>query len=222
MYHASVPRALIRSRGGTLVLAAAVLLAPAAGAQMIGAPVLQNAFSNPGITVAVNYSGGTNHKVIAGAGAWAPASGRFQLSAGGGVLSPDSGDSELDYGGRLAIPLRSFGPAFGLAVFAGAGVVKLGDTRIMQVPAGLGLGYRRRLGETRGISVYATPFYSWSRTTGDTPVRSGLFRAGAGVDVSLTRAIGATIGIEAGAKADPGKPGATGTLWGVGLSYAFH
>lgn len=221
MYHASVPRALVRSRGGTLVLAAAVLLAPPARAQMPGAPVLQNAFSNPGFTVAVNYSAGTDHRVIAGAAAWAPASGRFQVSAGAGMFTPDAG-AELDYGGRLAVPLRSFGTAFGLAVFAGAGAVKAGGTRLLQVPAGIGLGYRRRLGESRGISLYVTPFYSWSRTTGDVPLRSGLFRVGGGVDLSLTRSIGATAGVEAGAKADAGKPGATGTLWGVGLSYAFH
>lgn len=191
---------------------------------MLGAPVLQNAFSNPGITVAANYGGSSDHTTFAGAAAWAPGSARWQFSAGAGVITPKDGDTELNIGGRLAVPVKTFGStkAFGVAVFAGAGGAKIGLTHVLQVPVGVGLGYRRALGATRGISLYATPFYSWTQSDSVATERSGLVRASIGVDVSLTRSIGATAGFESGAKAREGKAGATGSLWGVGVSYAFR
>lgn len=216
-------RTFFRIGSGALVVAGALGGSPA-DAQMLGAPVLQNAFSNPGITVAANYGGGSDYATFAAAGAWAPGSARWQFSAGAGVISPKDGDGALNIGGRLAVPIKTFGStkAFGVSVFAGAGGAKIGDERLLQVPMGLGLGYRRALGATRGISLFATPFYSLSQSDSAGIERSGLVRGSIGMDVSLTRSIGATVGFETGAKARVGEAGATGSLWGVGVSYAFR
>lgn len=210
--------------GWVAFVVAGALGGSSAGAQMLGAPVLQNAFSNSGITVAVNYGGGSDYATFAVAGAWAPGSARWQFSAGAGVISPKDGDGALNIGGRLAVPIKTFGrtKAFGVSVFAGAGGAKIGETSFLQAPVGLGLGYRRAIGATRGISLYATPFYSLSRSDSSGIERSGLVRGSIGVDLSLTRSIGATVGFETGAKARAGEAGATGSLWGVGVSYAFR
>lgn len=53
-----------------------------ADAQMLGVPVLQNGFSNPGITVAVNYGTADSIRGYGVAAAWAPPSGLFQVSGG--------------------------------------------------------------------------------------------------------------------------------------------
>ena len=57
-----------------------------------------------------------------------------------------------------------------------------------------------------------------------TPMTAGLgvVRASFGVDVTVLPRLGATLGIETGAKAKDGDPGPTGTVLGAGLSYAFR
>ena len=96
------------------------------------------------------------------------------------------------------------------------------------MPLGLGLGYRRRLGEARAVSVFATPFYQWTRVSGveaaegEEPELDGnLFRVSLGAEVLLTRRIGATLGYELGATAEEGRPGQTGGIFGAGVSFVF-
>jgi hypothetical protein len=197
-------------------------------AQMLGVPVLQNGFSNPGLTAAVNYGTAEGVRGFGLAGAWAPASGRFQFSGGIGGYDRDVDKTWITYGGRAAVPLTGLtgNGSFGVAPFAGLGAASRGGTSIMHVPVGIAAGYRRALGETRAISVYGSSFYGWSRLTSDVEdaetVSSGVIRFSGGLDVALTPGFGVTIGYEVGAKADADEPGPTGSVFGIGLSYAFR
>lgn len=215
------------------ILRVLVLMIPGAlDAQMPGAPVLQNAWANPGITGAVNFATGGGSRVIAGAGAWAPGSGRFQLSAGLGTRNAEVGGSGLAFGARVAVPVFSFaGGAFGVAGFLGAGAAREPDALLdpqgeaggttTQVPIGAAVGYRRALGFIRGVSVYGAPFYTYNRlTVGDSSVSASAFRFSFGADVGVTNRIGVTVGAEMGGSAKTGMPGPTGTIWGLGASYA--
>ena len=199
-----------------------------AHAQMLGVPVLQNGFSNPGITAAINYGTAEGVRGYGLAGAWAPASGRFQVSGGIGGFDPDEDKAWLTYGGRAAVPLTGLTGtgAFGVAPFAGLGAASRKGTNLMHVPVGVAAGYRRALGSTRAISVYGSSFYDWTRLTSDDvdieAVSKGVIRFSGGLDVALTPRFGVTIGYEAGAKADAGEPGPTGSIFGIGLSYAFR
>jgi hypothetical protein len=206
-------------------------------AQMPATPVLQNAWANAGITVAADYGKAQNASAFAAALAWAPAQSRFQLSAGAGVVRADSGGSRGGYGARLSIPVRSFASgALGVAVFGGVGVTSTDLTTttgattttsrvtFSSFPVGAALGFRHALGSTRGISAYVAPFYMISRQTGDTSAKAtgGAIRASIGVDVTLARQIGLTLGYEAGAKAKENTPGPQGGVFGVGVSYALR
>lgn len=227
----TVQTSLVRTRGfdcpGRLPLALVclgVLVGPSMHAQMLGTPVLQNAFSNPGITVGVNYGTAKSIRGYGLATAWAPANGRFQVSAGIGAFDPDSDKRWPTYGGRVAVPLTRWTGSgnFGVAPFAGIGTASRDDVTLLHIPAGVAAGYRRALGTTRAISVYASPFYSWNRVSAAGSESGGLFRISGGVDVAVTPAIGLTLGYESGAEADPGEPGASSGSFGIGLSYAFR
>jgi hypothetical protein len=218
------------SRAGAAV---ALLVAVQVGvqplhAQMLGLPVLQNGFSNPGITAAVNYGTAEGVRGYGVAGAWAPASGRFQVSAGIGGYDPDEGKTWVTYGGRVAVPLTGLTGkgSFGVAPFAGLGAATNAGLALMHVPVGVAAGYRRALGATRAISVYGSSFYGWTRFTSDVAgaptVSSSLLRFSGGLDVALTPGLGITIGYEAGKNAADDEPGPTGSLFGIGLSYAFR
>lgn len=222
--NSSMPRAVIAA--GAL-LAGAAVLSPL-DAQMPGVPVLQNGFSNPGVTAAVNYGTAEGVRGYGLAAAWAPASGRFQVSGGVGGYDPDEGKTWLSYGGRVGVPLTMFtgNGSFGVAPFAGLGAANREGTAIMHVPVGIAAGYRRAIGDTRAISVYGSSFYGWTRLTSDVEgvetVSNGLIRFSGGLDFALTPGLGVTIGYEAGAKADDGEPGPIGSVFGIGLSYAFR
>lgn len=214
-----------------VALAIAIGLAgtPRAGiAQMLGVPVLQNGFSNPGITVAVNYGTATSVRGYGLAGAWAPASGRFQFSGGIGGFDPDSGKTWATYGGRFAMPLTRFtrNGNFGIAPFAGIGAANREGMSLLHIPVGIAAGYRRGLGATRAISVYGSSFYGWSRATSDAEsdanVSRGLIRFSAGLDVTVIPSVGLTLGYELGATADGDEPGPGSSIFGIGLSYAFR
>jgi hypothetical protein len=197
-------------------------------AQMLGVPVLQNGFSNPGVTAAVNYGTAENIRGYGLAAAWAPVSGRFQVSGGIGGYDRDEGKTWLTYGGRVGVPLTMFTGTgnFGVAPFAGLGAASREGIGIMHLPVGVAAGYRRALGATRAISVYGSSFYDWTRVTSDVEdvetVSKGLIRFSAGLDVAVTPRFGLTVGYEAGATADDGEPGPTGSVFGIGLSYAFR
>lgn len=222
----------MRSQLSAVVLAA--VAAASAGAQMPGAPVLQNAWATPGIVGAVNYGGGSDGSVIAGAVGWTPGSGRFQISGGLGSRSMTGAGSSFAYGARAAMPLFGGGAsAFGIAAFAGVGgssatkdktasapAPGVVDTTAstMNIPLGAALGWRHAIGSNHGISAYATPayiLYSGGSSNG------GVFRVALGADVGITSAIGATVGVGFGGSRARALGGPSGTQYGVGVSYAF-
>ena len=213
-------------------LAAAFLLLPAtprmATAQMLGVPVLQNGFTNPGITLAVNYGTVESARGYGVAGAWAPASGRFQFSGGVGQFDADEEKAWITYGGRFAMPLTRFTGtgSFGVAPFAGIGAANRDGLSILHIPVGVAAGYRRALGATRAVSAYGSSFYGFTRLTSDSEAdvseKNGLIRFSLGVDVTVIPALGLTLGYEFGAKADVGEPGSPGSMFGIGLSYALR
>ena len=223
---------MLQSASRTAVVSTVLLAVQAIGApleaQMLGVPVLQNGFSNPGITAAVNYGTAEGVRGYGLAAAWAPASGRFQVSGGIGGYDPDEGKTWMTYGGRVGVPLTALTGtgSFGVAPFAGLGAASREGTSIMHLPVGVAGGYRRALGATRAISLYASSFYGWTRLTTDVedvdPVSKGLIRFSGGLDVAIMPAFGVTIGYEAGQTADVGEPGPTGSVFGIGLSYAFR
>lgn len=222
--HAPRPSAAVPMALPALALAA--LFAPAlAHGQLPGAPVLQNAFANPGITAGANYADGDATTLIAGAVAYSPGAGRVQLSAGIGQLKVDEADfSATAWGARVAVPLLSFaGGRAGVAPFLGVGGASKDSVKLLQVPTGLGAGWRMGLGATRALSFYATATYLWARTTvGDEKVSDGRVRFAAAADVTVVRNLGLTLGYEAGAEAGDDEAGPAGPILGVGLSWAFR
>ncbi len=218
-------RRTVTQWGGRTWLAAALLvLAPVSlPAQMLGVPVLQNAFANPGFTVAANYATEEDAQAYGLAAAWSPGGARFQISGGAGAFAPDEGSTMGTAGLRVMVPVTNlFGGSLGIAAFAGAGGGSRDELSIVSVPVGAAIGYRLALAG-RGVSLYAAPFYSWSRATieGEDAVNAGVVRGSVGLDVGLFRTLGITAGAEFGAKPDEGDPGPQGTRFGIGLSYAF-
>lgn len=196
--------------------------------QMLGVPVLQNGFSNPGITVALDYGTADSVRGYGVAAAWAPASGFLQVSGGIGGYDADTGKTWPTYGGRIAMPLTRFTGtgSFGVAPFLGIGAANRDGMSLMHVPVGVAAGYRRALGTTRAISVYGSSFYSWTRATNDAETddtqSKGLIRFSLGLDVTVISSLGLTLGYELGATADAGEPGARSSMFGIALSYALR
>jgi hypothetical protein len=198
-----------------------------AEAQLPGLPVLQNSFVGPGFAAAVNGGGGSGASAYAAALGWAPSSARFQVSIGAGAFV-SGGETGGAFGARVAVPVFSFmNGNLGVAAFAGVGGAQGpraqgGRVGLGQAPIGAAVGYRRALGATRGLSVYAAPFFGYFRNDfGDNTTSAGLFRFSIGADFAVTRALGVTAGLEAGQGRSGEDPGASGTIWGAGISYAF-
>lgn len=208
---------------GAASAAALLLLAGSLGAQMPGVPVLQNAFTAPGFVAAVNGGAIEDARAGALAASWTPGSGRFVLSAGVGMLFPDEGDDALAWGSRVSVPLpRPSSGNFGVGLFVGVGGANPDAGSVTQIPAGISIGWRRPLGATRALSLYAAPFYNHSRvSSGDETLSAGHVRISAGLDIALTPSLGVTAGVEAGQEADVDEPGPTGIGFGLGISYAF-
>ena len=207
------------------VLAAALLARPIpALAQIPSVPVLQNAFTNPGVTVAANFGTADNIRNYGAAAAWAPASGRLQVSAGAGIVDPDEGDTATGLGARIAVPVRTFrDETLGVGLFGGAGFAK-SEVWEFRFPIGASAAYRRALGTTRAISVHASPFVLVSTCDCDALNVSGsaLFRISFGVDVIVMPGLGLTLGYEAGANAKDADAGPRSGVFGIGVSYAFR
>lgn len=203
---------------------AALVLAASAGGQMPDAPVLQNAWSTPGLVGAVDIGGGSGGTAYAGAVS-VGVGGRLQLSGGIGYQTRTGMSSRTVYGIRAALPLSSPTSSFGFAPFAGVGGGSgagsdAADSVVSttQVPIGLALGWRRAIGGTHGISLYTSPsyvLYSGGSKSG------GLVRVGLGADVGLTNNVGVTVGTELGQTRPRGVGGPSGVLFGLGVSYAF-
>jgi hypothetical protein len=218
--------AIMSPRHVTRVIAA-VLCAGWSGAmaQMPGVPVLQNAFANAGLTIGVNYGRSEDLQAYAGALAWAPASARFQVTGGFGTVDPDVGDRSSAWGARASVPITQtmMDGKLGIGAFAGVGGASQNNVSLLHVPVGASVSWRTRLGERRGISFYAAPFYSWTRRRlSDVSTNNGLVRASFGVDVAVVPSLGVTVGYELGQTAGANEPGATGGTFGVGISYALR
>jgi hypothetical protein len=201
-----------------------IVYSAGAEAQMPGAPVLQNAWATPGIVGALDIAGGPDGSVYAAAASWTPGMGRFQISGGLGFQSRSGSSSRAVYGARVAIPLGGAASTFGFGAFAGIGGGAAAKATspdstpsTMQIPVGAALGWRHAIGANHGLSVYATPsyvFFSGGSSTG------GLFRTSIGADFGITSSLGATAGVEFGASRGKGVGGPSGTLYGLGISYA--
>ena len=199
--------------------AMAALAAPSrAGSQVPGLPVLQNAFSNPGLGLGANAGGGGGDSYFGLAGAWAPGNGRFQLSAAAGAQKANDANRGA-YGGRASVTVwTNRAGNLGAGAFAGfGGAPRTSDdgvvtnAAIASVPVGATISYRRPLGARRGFSVYASPMYRWTRLTvddgsltDDQTTSDGAFRFALGLDIGITRSLGGTIGGEFGSGGSDG------------------
>jgi hypothetical protein len=215
---------MLAARIAALGGAAVVSMTSASRAQLPGSPVLQNAFANPGITGAVDYANLGGSTSYAGALAWAPGTARFQLSAGIGAQTRKGTSTRTVYGARINMPVLGAASSFGASVFAGYGAISGGgatDSTVIQsiIPVGATVSYRLAVGGSRGISVYGSPVYE-SIARGGGAARVSVFRGDLGVDIGITPAIGATLGIEFGGKQDPGSGKPSGTAFGAAISYA--
>ena len=195
-----------------VVAIGALSVASPAYGQVPGLPVLQNAFSNPGFGLGANAGGGGGESYFGLAGAWAPRNGRFQLSAGAGAQKANDANRGA-YGGRASATVwTSRAGNLGVGAFAGFGGAPrtssdgvITNAAVASVPVGATVSYRRPLGARRGFSVYGSPMYRWTRftvddgsLTDDQTISDGAFRFALGLDIGITRALGATIGGEFG------------------------
>jgi len=187
------------------VLIGLTAIAASAAAQVPGAPVLQNAFANPGLAVAADFGGGPGQSFYGAAAALGLGTGKLQLSGAAGAAH-GNGATRGAYGARLSASVWS-SSAGALAVAAFGGVGGAPRTRsanivtnpaVLSIPAGVSLGYRHPLGSTRGLSAYVSPFYRWRRTDSGTVVSKGSMRVSLGLDFAFSQSFGATFGAELG------------------------
>src|SRR3569623_1576867 len=104
-----------------MVIAFSLAQVSIARAQMLGAPVLQNAFTNPGVTVGINFGTGSDLSSYGAAVSWSPMSAKYALSGGIAYLDPKFGSGTATYGARLMVPVFHRFPQFGIAPFVGMG-----------------------------------------------------------------------------------------------------
>lgn len=199
----------------TLAIAISVTLVAMSTAlgQIPGAPVLQNAFANPGLAVAANFGGGGGQSLLALAAGWGLGSGRILVSAAAGAQRVNEATRGA-YGGRASMTAwTSAGGSLGIAGFAGIGGAPrtrandvMTNPAIFTVPLGLTVGYRRNIGTARGISAYASPIYRWTRLTADDDgtVSDNNFRFALGLDFSFNPSLGVTVGGEFGSRSSEG------------------
>ena len=193
-------------------------------AQAPGLPVLQDAFFSRGFGIGVDAAGGDGTSTRAVAASYSPLSGTLQLVAGAGTMR-FSKASSTSYGVRAAFRFRTFGAQrqIGAAIFVGAGGAGAKETRVARAPFGLSLAYRRALGTTRALAVYAAPYYDATRVTraDGSADKGSRFRSGIGADVAITPSIGAGLGVDIGGKGAVGSSLAGSTQFGGGVSYHF-
>jgi hypothetical protein len=221
-------RSAAAGRGaGRWLLAVVIGAATARGvaAQAPGLPVLQSAFYVRGFAIGADAAGGNGTRTGAAALSYSPLTGTLIVVGGIGSVHA-AGISETTTGFRVAYRFRTFGAdrQIGAALFLGAGGAGTKKTtRVRSTPIGLSFAYRRALGETRALALYAAPYYDATRVTPPTGVAktTSRFRAGLGADVAVTSSIGAGIGLDIGAAAPTNAPLLATTLFGGGLSYHF-
>lgn len=208
---------------GITVAVATMAVASAAGGQVPGVPVLQNAFANPGVAFALNVGGGGGQNFFGAAGGLGLSGGRFLVSGAAGVQRANQ-STRGAYGARVSASVwTSSGGALGVGAFAGVGGAPrtrddnsvTRNSAVFNIPAGLTIGYRRPLGDTRGFSVYASPMYRWARTeANDVSLSSGNVAGAVGVDFAVSQSIGVTAGAEFGRSA-----GATSSTYGLAVTF---
>lgn len=245
MHDASVDRGELRPRGLRRAIrhcagiVTVLVVSVAANAQMMSAPVFQNGWATPGIVVAINATGGGGGSVVGGAGAWAPRSGRVQLTGGAGYEARTGRGSTVAYGMRVAFPIGSPSSEVGLAPFVGiggggggttdGGIAVVGPISFIlpdtmasttKIPFGVGFGWRKATPGSggSGYSIYVTP--SFTIFSGGTKA-DALFRTALAADIGLSGSFGATAGIEFGMTRSSALGGPDGVMYGVGLSYSF-
>lgn len=224
------PTMTIRHRRALSGAFAAALMCFAANvaAQVPGIPVLQNAFSNPGLAVAANFGSGSGQSYYGVAAAWGMGSeGALSISGAAGAQRGNDATRGA-YGARVAARIwSSSGGALGAGGFVGLGGAPRTRTdgivtnpAVMTIPIGVSVGYRRALGRTRGISAYLSPFYRWVRTASDSVVSSGALRVSGGVDFSFSSSLGVTVGGDVGGagKSNGASKSSSGAL-GVAISF---
>ena len=201
--------------------AAAAVLAPgAARAQIPGLPTLQSPFAAPQVAVGANGARGDSVSVVGVAAAWTPRSARLQFTGGAAAVTRRS-RTGVGAGARAYLPLRTFaGQTVAAGVFLGAGGDRVAGATTLATAFGGSVGYRRALGETRAVAVYAAPFYGYNRVSAG-GANSSLLRVSVGADVVLVRRVGLSAGLETGQVAGDGEPGPARTVTGAGLTYAF-
>ena len=205
------------------LLAGSATMGTVAGAQVPGAPVLQNAFANPGLVIAANFAGGSGQSYYGAAAGWGLGGGKLMLSGGAGAEHGNNATRGA-YGGRAAATVwSSFSGSLAAAAFAGVGGAPrtrsngiVTNPATLQIPAGVSFGYRRAFGTTRGVSAYVSPMYRWARTSTDIETTtSSNFRVAVGLDIGLTASFGVTLGGEFGGN----NGGGSGGLFGAALSF---
>jgi hypothetical protein len=116
--------------------------------------------------------------------------------------------------------MRLMGGAVGLGAFGGLGGASQSSMGVLV--GGISAGYRRPMGSL-GVSLHAAPSYQrTSVTAAGQTVSAGVIRFSAGVDVSVGGRYGATLGLESGGSPKADEPGARGTVFGLGFSYALR
>lgn len=205
-----------------LVLVAALIAANGAGAQIPGAPVLQNAFANQGLAFAANFGSGGDQSLFAVAAGWGLGSGRILVSGAAGAQRINE-TTRGAYGARASATVwTSGGGSLGVGAFAGIGGAPrtraegvTTNAALMTIPAGVTAAWRRPMGTSRGFSAYVSPLYRWSRVTTDDAgsASEGNVRFAGGVDFSFNPSLGVTLGGELGS----GDTGAT--LLGLAISW---
>ena len=210
------PRRAVRAAA-----AAMTVLAPAAAqAQIPGLPTLQSPFASPQVAVGANGARGDSVSVVGVAAAWTPQSARLQFTGGAAAVTRQS-RTGVGAGARAYLPLRTFaGQTVAAGVFLGAGGDRVSGATTLATTLGASVGYRRAVGETRAVAVYAVPFYSYNRRTG-AGANSSLLRVSLGADVVLVPRVGLSAGVETGQRPGDGGPGPARTVTGAGLTYAF-
>jgi hypothetical protein len=234
-------RSLPRAAPALVALIAAPLVRRAA-AQLPGIPTAPGAFVGPGIGVAANL-GAERTSGIGGeserrwsyglAGAYAPASARWQVAGGAAAQQWGEGYKSpgLAFGGRATVPVWRRG-RLGASAFAGIGFARAsfedegepGDqddaASLRQIPIGASVGLRGALG-TRAWSLSVSPqFVLYQFAVGDESLDASRLRVGVLGEVALTSRIGIGVAFEDGARASRDEPGPRGSTIGLGVSLA--
>jgi len=198
-------------------------------AQVPGVPVLQNAFSNPGLAIAANFGTSSGQSYYGAAAAFGLGTeGTLSVSAAAGAQH-GNGATRGAYGARIASRVwSSKGGALGVGGFAGYGGAQRTRTgtivtnpAVMMIPVGLSVGYRRALGTTRGLSAYLSPFYRWVRTDSGAVASSGSMRISGGLDFSFSSSLGVTVGGDLGGAGSSSGGGGNKSSGALGAAISF-